>query len=221
MVTAQAGIITMPCINRSTTEKEGCLFRSLLFLIVLIRETTVYPSAELLPVITILYKERKMQMDTKETYVDILVTSLKKKITILKEIEVVVMEQEKILKNHNVDIGELDRNDEEKGELLQKLEQADEGFETVYARVKEEFARNKNQYERQIKEMQGMIKEITDMTVKIQAQEVRNRQWMDLYFQNKKKEVRIFRKGTQSTERYNSHMANRPQGQSYFLDKKK
>lgn len=120
-----------------------------------------------------------------------------------------------------MDTEKLDKNDEEKGELLQQLEQADEGFEKVYARVKEEFAQNKNQYERQIKEMQGMIKEITDLTVKIQAQEVRNRQWMDLYFQNKKKEVRIFRKGSKSMEQYNSHMANRPQGQSYFLDKKK
>lgn len=160
-------------------------------------------------------------MDVKETYVDVLITSLKKKISILEKLEKVVMEQERILKDPKVSLEELDEKDKDKSELLQELEKADEGFERIYNHVKEEFAVNKYQYETQIKEMQGMIKRITDLTVKLQAQEVRNKQWMELYFRNKKQEVRIFRKGTKSTERYTSHMANRPQGQSYFLDKKK
>lgn len=160
-------------------------------------------------------------MAEKQTYVDILLLSLKKKKTILEKLEKVVMEQERILRNTNVKLEELDENDKKKGELLQELEKADEGFEQVYNRVKEEFAVNKYQYETQIKEMQGLIKKITDLTVKLQAQEVRNKQWMELFFQNKKNEVRIFHKGTKSSERYASHMANRPQGQSYFLDKKK
>ncbi len=165
--------------------------------------------------------ERIIIMDEKETYVDILITSLKKKISILERLEKVVMDQERILRNSQTSLEDLDENDKEKGKLLGELEDADEGFEKVYNRVKEEFAVNKYKYETEIKEMQGMIKQITDLTVKLQAQEVRNKQWMDLFFRNKKEEVRIFHKGTKSTERYNSHMANRPQGQSYFLDKKK
>ncbi|MCI8408567.1 MAG: hypothetical protein HFJ09_04755 [Lachnospiraceae bacterium] len=160
-------------------------------------------------------------MDAKENYVDVLIISLKKKISILEKLETVVMEQERILRESQVSLEELDENDKEKGRLLQELEDADEGFERVYNRVKEEFSINKYKYEIQIKEMQGMIKHITDLTVKLQAQEVRNKQWMDLFFRNKKEEVRIFHKGTKSTERYTSHMANRPQGQSYFYDKKK
>lgn len=160
-------------------------------------------------------------MNEKETYVDILLLSLKKKTSILEKLEVVVMEQEKLLRNPKVQFDQLDENDKQKEELLQELEKADEGFEQVYSRVKEEFAENKYRYETQIKEMQGFIKKITDLTVKLQAQEVRNKQWMELYFQNKKNEVRIFRQGTKSSERYASHMANRTQGQSYFLDKKK
>lgn len=160
-------------------------------------------------------------MDTKETYVDVLITSLKKKISILEKLEKVVMEQERLLRNSQVSMDELDENDKEKGTLLQELENADEGFENVYNRVKEEFVVNKYKYETQIKEMQGMIKQITNLTVRLQAQEERNKQWMELFFRNKKQEVRIFHKGAKSTERYTSHMANRPQGQSYFLDKKK
>lgn len=160
-------------------------------------------------------------MNTNGIYVDVLLTSLRKKVSILEQLETVVMDQERALKNKNVDIEELDQLDIKKGELLEELNDADEGFEQVYERVKEEIANQKYQYEAQIKEMQQLIKVITDLTVKLQAQEVRNKQWAEIYFQSKKNEVRIFRKGSKSTVKYTNNMANRQMGQSYFLDKKK
>lgn len=69
--------------------------------------------------------------------------------------------------------------------------------------------------------MQGYIKKITDKTVKIKAQEVRNQQYMKIFFENKKREIRQFRSGNRSVARYSQHTANSAMGQSYFLNKKK
>ena len=81
-------------------------------------------------------------MDAKENYIDILLISLKKKISILEKLDIVVMDQERILRESQVSLEELDENDKQKGSLLQELEDADEGFEKIYNRVKEEFSKN-------------------------------------------------------------------------------
>ena len=160
-------------------------------------------------------------MSKNETYVDVLVTSLRKKIEILEKLDVIIEEQEQLLKKTKVEIDEVDENHKQKENLLDELEKADIGFEKVFQRVKEEITDNKYQYETQIKEMQVYIKKITDLTVKLQAQEIRNKQLMEIFFKNKKNEVRIFNQNNRSTEKYNRHMVNRVNGQSYFMDSKK
>ena len=160
-------------------------------------------------------------MDKNGTYVDVLVTSLRKKIDILEKLDIVIEEQEQILKKPKIEIEQVDENHRKKEKLLDELEKADVGFEKVFSRVKEEMTENKYQYESEIKEMQVYIKKITDLTVKLQAQEIRNKQLMEIFFRNKKNEVRIFNQNNRSAEKYNRNMANRVSGQSYFMDKKK
>lgn len=162
-----------------------------------------------------------INMNKNETYVDVLITSLRKKIDILEKLDVVIEEQEQILKKPKIEIEQVDENHKKKEKLLDELEKADVGFESVFSRVKEEITENKYQYESEIKEMQGYIKKITDLTVKLQAQERRNKQFMEIFFRNKKNEVRIFHQNNKSAEKYNRNMANRVSGQSYFMDKKK
>lgn len=160
-------------------------------------------------------------MNKNGTYVDVLVTSLRKKIDILEKLDIVIEEQEQILKKPKIEIEQVDENHRKKEKLLDELEKADVGFEKVFSRVKEEMTENKYQYESEIKEMQVYIKKITDLTVKLQAQEIRNKQLMEIFFRNKKNEVRIFNQNNRSAEKYNRNMANRVSGQSYFMDKKK
>jgi DNA repair ATPase RecN len=160
-------------------------------------------------------------MDHTDAYVDILVTSLRKKVTLLEKIEKVITDQERELKKPDPDIDHLDEIEKQIGELLQEVEQSEDGFESVYNRVKDSMGDNKDKYKSQIQEMQGYIKKITDKTVKIKAQEVRNQQYMKLFFENKKREIRQFRSGNRSVARYSQHTANSAMGQSYFLNKKK
>ena len=160
-------------------------------------------------------------MEHTDAYVDILVTSLRKKVTLLEKIENVITEQERELKKPDPDIDRLDEIEKQIGELLQEVEQAEDGFESVYSRVKQPMEEQKEQYKVQIQEMQGYIRKITDKTVKIKAQEVRNQQYMKLFFENKNREIRQFRSGNRSVARNSQHTANSAMGQSYFLNKKK
>lgn len=165
------------------------------------------------------YKETDMEENS--LYVNVLVTSLKKKVSILEDMDKNVKELEKLLKNPDTSVDQVDKIHKEQGTLLKELEKADDGFEQIYNRVKEEFSINKYKYENEIKTMQGYIKTIADLTVKIQAQEIRNRERMEMFFQKKKKTIQSFQYNKRSTEQYYQHMANRAEGQSYFLDRKK
>lgn len=155
------------------------------------------------------------------TYIDVLLTSLKKKRNVLEKLYRVVTEQAQTLKLTKVDIEDLDELQRQKGDLIAEMEQLEEGFEKVYTRAGEELSKERQKYRSQIEQMQGYIKEITDLTVKIQAQEERNRQYMELFFQNKKREIRQYNLGNQRMAQYNQHTADPVMGQSYFLNRKK
>ena len=155
------------------------------------------------------------------TYINVLVTSLRKKFSLLEEIMKLISQEEKILKKPEVSLEELEALQNQKGELLESLELADDGFEKVYQRVKDEFEAQKKNYESEIKEMQLLIKKITDLTVKVQAQEIRNKQLVELFFQQKKQEVRAYQTNKRTASQYHQHMANRGGGQSFFMDNKR
>lgn len=160
-------------------------------------------------------------MEEKSTYVDILVMALKKKITILEQMDRDSLEQEALLKKQEVSMEEIESTEEKKRISLEELEKADMGFERVYERVKDAFQENRYLYEAEIKEMQQLIKKITDYTAKIQAQELRNKQLMEYYFQRKKNEVKAFQFNQHSANKYTSHLADRESGVSYFFDNRK
>ncbi len=159
--------------------------------------------------------------DNTDTYVDILVTSLRKKVVLLEKVEKVITEQEKELKLPNPDIDHLDEIQKQIEELVIELEQAEDGFENIYNRVKDAMDADRYKYKSKIQEMQGYIRTITDKTVKIKAQEVRNQRYMEFFLENKKREIKQFRSGNRSVAKYNQHTANSAMGQSYFLNSKK
>ena len=74
-----------------------------------------------------------------ENYLGILEESLKKKVLVLDEIEDYTTNQESLLKQEKVSMEELDANMEQKDGLIQKLTALDDGFETLYERVKEQL----------------------------------------------------------------------------------
>ena len=79
-------------------------------------------------------------------YLEILEESLRKKSAVLDEIMKYNDAQEQLLKEKNFSLEELDANMDQKDILIQKLTELDEGFETLYGRIRDQLAENKEAY---------------------------------------------------------------------------
>lgn len=160
-------------------------------------------------------------MNTMDTYIDVLLTSLKKKEQVLGKLDRVVEKEDIALKDADASIDELNELQQQKEDLLAEIEQLEIGFEKVYERAGEELSNERQKYRPQIEEMQRYIKSITDLTVKIKAQEERNRQYMEAFLKSKKREIKQYHVGNQRMAQYHQHSADPVMGQSYFLNRKK
>ena len=74
-------------------------------------------------------------MNTMDTYIDVLLTSLKKKKNVLEKLDRVVINQEQAVKLPKVNIDDLDELQKQKGDLIAEIEQLEEGFEKVYTSI--------------------------------------------------------------------------------------
>lgn len=124
-----------------------------------------------------------------ESQLSILQESLAAKRQVLLEIQEYNRKQEEVFTAEEVDMSLFDEAIEEKGRLIERLTQLDDGFETMYQKLARELENNRERYAAQIKVLQGQIKEITDLGVSIQAQEARNKSLIENYFSRERKNM--------------------------------
>ena len=156
-----------------------------------------------------------------EALLQILQDSLEKKITLLAEIEEKSKEQEAIIKKENFTFQEMDENMDAKSKLIEQLTLLDNGFETLYERIREELLENKDKYRVQIEEIQNLIVEVTARGASIEAIEARNKAAIEAYFSREKKELQK-RKNVSSVARSYYQTAKQMNNVApQFLDTKK
>ncbi len=156
-----------------------------------------------------------------EALLQILQDSLEKKIDLLAAIEKKSKEQEAIIKKENFTFQEMDENMEEKSKLIEQLSLLDNGFETLYGKLRKELLENKDQYRVQIEEIQNLIVEVTARGASIEAIEARNKVAIELYFSREKKELQK-RKNVSNVARSYYQTAKQTQNiMPQFLDTKK
>ena len=156
------------------------------------------------------------------TYITALIESLEKKISVLDEIIIKNREQADLLKAEPFSFADFDRNTEEKSVLIFRLEKLDDGFESLYARVKEELDANRAQYADEIHRMQDMIREITDKQTSIQAQETRLKKAVEQNSARAAKDLKQRRSTSSAAQNY--YQAMNKLGSSIppqFMDRKK
>ena len=124
-----------------------------------------------------------------ESQLSILQESLVAKRQVLLEIQEYNRKQEEVFTAEEVDMSLFDEAIEEKGRLIERLTQLDDGFEVMYQKLARELENNREKYAAQIKVLQGQIKEITDLGVSIQAQEARNKSLIENYFSRERKNM--------------------------------
>lgn len=156
-----------------------------------------------------------------QVLLDALKEGLVKKSSLLDDIMDATELQSDALALSPADMDMFDRQVEKKEKYLEELIKLDTGFDAVYNKAKDDIALNRLKYEPQLKELQKLIADITDKSVKLRAREQNNRQAFEMYVSSKRKEIKNFKLSSRTVSNYYKSMADRPQGQSYFMDKKK
>ena len=138
-----------------------------------------------------------------QSYLDMMEESLQQKIDVLQKIEA-VNEQQKLLLDASGEFDEesFDKTLADKSELIGQVEKLNDGFQSLYDRVKEELDRNKDNYKEQILELKNLIRQITDLSNSIEAGEKRNRILADVHFQSSKDRINQGRKSSSAALNY-------------------
>lgn len=151
----------------------------------------------------------------------ILVESLEKKSRILDEIIRENETQELLFKQEDLDMEALDASSDRMGELADKLELLDEGFESVYDRIRQELIDNKAAYRDEIRRMQALIAEITEKVVGINAARMRNKLQAENHFKKSRQQIGSVSSKMKASQNYYNNMNRLSYVDSQFYDTKK
>ncbi len=151
----------------------------------------------------------------------ILVESLEKKSRILDEIMEENGVQERLFKQEELDMEALDASTDRMGELAEKLELLDEGFESVYDRIRQELIENKSAYRNEIKRMQELIAVITEKVVSINAARMRNKLQAENSFKKSRQQIGKASSKMKVSQNYYNNMNRLNYVDPQFYDNKK
>ena len=156
-----------------------------------------------------------------ETYLAIMLQSLKKKEQVLDEIIRLNDLQKKELTDQATPVDDFDKTVEDKSACIDQLDQLDSGFEKLYAQVQEDLQANKEQYADTIKALQKCIRSVTDKSIMIQAQEARNKDLMMQKFTTVRKHAKDVRANSKAITGYYKTMTHSGYMDSRYMDGKK
>lgn len=152
-------------------------------------------------------------------YLQIMIDSLKKKKDILIKIVSLNEKQNEILSKEELNQDAFENNMHEKGECIDELEKLDEGFQSVFDRIKEELSNNKQLYYDEIATMKKLIKEVTELGAKVEVQEARNKVKVEAMFRRERQEHKEAKRSASMAKSYYQNMS-RVSDEPQFMDAK-
>lgn len=159
-------------------------------------------------------------MEDNRKYIQVLTDTLRKQVDTLQEVLTVTQEQSRIAAMPNLDESMLEETMNRKEILIARLNVLDDGFTSVYDRVRREILANKEAYKDELRTIQTMIQQCTDLGVEIRVLEQRNRDKMTQQFTNKHQQYSTKRTAATVASRYNKTMNGRGVAGAGFLDSK-
>lgn len=154
-------------------------------------------------------------------YLETLGASLKKKERLLVSLIALSKKQEDILKKEDFDTESFDKIMEEKASLIEEINLLDEGFEGIFALVRDRVMPEARAFKDYIKPMQDTIKSLTDKGVELEALERRNQLKLEYAIARDKTKIKQFNVNSGAVAKYYSSMMNGSEGSNVFVDKKK
>ena len=156
-----------------------------------------------------------------QTYVDIMIQSLEKKIKVLEEIKQLNLLQKELLEDDMSDADAFDKTVEDKATLIEQITQLDSGFDKLFERVKDALNEDRESYVDKIKNMQQLIRKVTDLSMELQAQESRNKDLMTRKFVSIRERAKVVRTNTRAANQYYQNMMQLNVIDPQFMDNKK
>jgi hypothetical protein len=156
-----------------------------------------------------------------ENYLKVLIESQNKKLRLLEEAEQLDKEILLLIREEQADMDAIDANMTAKGDLIEKLDELDDGFESIYEKIRTDLQEHKELYKNEIRILQNQISQITEKTVKIRALEERSRREIEAFFENRKKKIRAEKSSVKIANAYAVNMRRINKVDSFFVDKKK
>ena len=102
---------------------------------------------------------------------------------------------------------------------IDELEKLDEGFQSVFDRIKEELSDNKQMYSDEIETMKTLIKAVTELGAKIEVQEARNKVKVEAMFRRERQEHKEAKRSASMAKSYYQNMS-RVSDEPQFMDTK-
>lgn len=156
-----------------------------------------------------------------EQYLQMLADSLKKKSKLLSSLIQESDHQAEIVKSEEVDWELFDASVQKKGELIDELNKLDDGFETMYQRIKSGLETERQKYKTQIQEMQKLIADVTEKSSKLMATEERNKVLVSNRFSEEKKKLKQQRMNSKAASSYYTSMNRMNYIDPQLMDQKK
>ncbi len=160
-------------------------------------------------------------MENVNSYIEILIDSLKKKSEILDCISAENARQLSAIKDDPIDYELFEATIEKKETYIEQLNVMDGAFQKVFDRVKDALEKDKSQYTSQIKIMKALVQEVTDKAMNIQAEETRNKETFTNAALNMRQKVKSVKAAKKVASGYYDNMNKLNVVEPQFMDKKK
>ena len=156
-----------------------------------------------------------------EAYMSMLIESQERKLELLEKAVELDKEQEEIITGEKPDMGALDANISAKGALLDELDKLDDGFEALYAEVRDEFINNKDAHKEEIRTLQELIRKITEKIAEVEAIEARSKINFENFMKKRRHSIKDNRSSVKAANVYAVNMRKMNKIDSVFVDNKK
>lgn len=156
-----------------------------------------------------------------ENYLTLLEESLQDKLKVMEEVQQYNLRQQELFQSGQADMNRFDEYVEEKGALIDRLNELDNGFESLYSKVAKELSGNREKYAVQIGRLKELVTRVTEESVAIQAQEARNKKLIEDYFRKERENIRMGRKTSKAAYDYYKNMNRTSVVMPQVLDDKK
>ena len=153
-------------------------------------------------------------------YLRMMTDIITKKKNCLQSILEATQDQARILRSEEFDDDDFSALIDIKAKNIDKVNELDDGFQTVYDKIKAEMGEKKAEHEGQIKALQKLVAEVTELGVQITALEKQNKNTLESVKNAAMRNTKNFKVSRNTASNYYKTMAGLHGAGPSFMDEK-